>query len=64
MFGDSATVNEILKCETTFDAKRLGYKVSGFNIKRRSADGYSVCLDRHQRKICSKPQLTIYVMHL
>ena len=23
MFGDSATVNEILKCETAFDAKNL-----------------------------------------
>ena len=43
MFGDSATANEILKCESTFDAKRLGYKVNGFDMKRWSADGYSIC---------------------
>ena len=57
MFGDSATANEILKCETTFDAKRLGYKVNGFDMKRWSADGYSMSLDGIREKFVQNPSL-------
>ena len=57
MFGDSATANEILKCETTFDAKRLGYKVNGFDMKGWSADGYSMCLDGIKEKFVQNPSL-------
>ena len=55
MFGDSFMANEILKCETAFDAKRLGYKVNRFDMKRWSADGYSVCLDGIKENFVQNP---------
>ena len=57
MFSDSTMANEILKCETTIDAKRLGYKLNEFDMKRWSADGCSICLDGIREKFVQNPNL-------
>ena len=45
MFSNSVVANEILGCETPLEAKKLGYKVNGFDRNKWSADGYTACLD-------------------
>ena len=50
MFGDSMVVNQILQCEHAYKAKRLGYHINGFDMKRWANDGYSLCLDGIQAK--------------
>ena len=45
MFGDSVTANQILQCENAFEAKRLGYHINGFNMKRWANNRYNLCLD-------------------
>ena len=39
MFGDSMVANQILQCENAYAAKRLGYCINGFDMKRLANDG-------------------------
>ena len=57
MAGDSVTANEILLCETAYDAKRLSCKINGFNIQRWITDGYEICLEGIRSKFVQNPML-------
>ena len=45
MFGDRVTADQILTCDNAYEAKRLGYHIAGFDMKRWINDGYSLCYD-------------------
>ena len=57
MVGDSITANDILWCDTAFEAKCLGYKINGFNMQRWSTDGYDICLEGIRSKFVQNPPL-------
>ena len=44
-FGDSLTANQIIQCVDAFEAKRLGYRVSGFDMQQWKEYGYDLCID-------------------
>ena len=45
LFGDSFTANQILVSSTPFQAKRLGYQVSGFDTCTWKDEGYELWKD-------------------
>ena len=45
LFGDSLTANQILSCNTLYEAKHLSYNINGFDIHRWRTAGYNICLD-------------------
>ena len=57
MSNDNHTADEILKCETPFDAKHLGYKMSGFYMQKWSTEGYAVCFDGIRCNFMQNPLL-------
>ena len=57
LFGDSFTANQILTCDTPFEAKRLGYNVNGFDAQKWRDDGYDICLDGIKEKFLQNPPL-------
>ena len=57
LFRDSFTANQILTCDTPFEAKRLGYNVNGFDTQKWRDDGYDICLDGIKEKFLQNPPL-------
>ena len=57
MFGDSYTVNLILKSESALEAKRLSYKINRVDYTRWNTDGFEVCLDGLKEKFNQNPLL-------
>ena len=57
MFGDSVTAKQILSCDDAYEAKRLGYHINGFDMKRWSDDGYSLCYDGIHAKFVQNENL-------
>ena len=55
--GDELTAEAILKCDTALDAKRLGYKVNGFNMQTWVNEGYSLCFEGIKEKFMQNPPL-------
>ena len=43
IFGDSITVNQILRSQTPIEAKRLSYNIADFNVQRWMKEGYELC---------------------
>ena len=44
-FGDSLTANQIFQCVDAFEAKRLGYRVTGFDMQQWKEEGYDLCIE-------------------
>ena len=44
-FRDSLTANQIIQCADAFEAKRLGYRVSGFDMQQWKEYGYDLCIE-------------------
>ena len=44
-FGDSLTANQIIQCADAFEAKRLGYRVTGFDMQQWKEEGYDLCIE-------------------
>ena len=46
LFGDSKTVNQILRSDTPQECKRLSHYINGVDHSKWHAEGYDLCLDR------------------
>ena len=57
LFGDELTATSILNCETVRDAKRLGYKIQGYNSKIWYEKGYDLCQPGIKAKYHQNPTL-------
>ena len=44
-FGDNLTANQIIQCMDAFEAKRLGYRVTGFDMQQWKEHGYDLCIE-------------------
>ena len=44
-FGDNLTANQIIQCMDVFEAKRLGYRVTGFDMQQWKEHGYDLCIE-------------------
>ena len=44
-FGDNLTANQIIQCMDAFEAKRLGYRVTGFDRQQWKEYGYDLCIE-------------------
>ena len=42
-FRDSLTANQIIQCVDAFEVKRLGYRVTGFDMQQWKEYGYDLC---------------------
>ena len=45
LFGDSATADKIIQCDSPYEAKKLGYSVQGLDIRKWQDEGYELCLE-------------------
>ena len=67
-FGDSYTANLILRADTPYECKRLGYQINGYDHTQWRNEGYDLCKDRIKEKFtqnqallkCLKAQLQKY----
>ena len=57
LFGDSHTANLILQSDSPYEAKKLGYQISGFDMARWKNEGYSPCFDGIEEKFVQNPIL-------
>ena len=57
MAEDKKTAEDILKCDTALDTKRLGYKINGFDMHKWSMEGYNICHDGIKSKFVQNPLL-------
>ena len=57
MADDKKTAEDILKCDTALDAKRLGYKINGFDMHKWSTEGYNICHEGIKSKFVQNPLL-------
>ena len=44
-FRDHLTANQIIQCADAFEVKRLGYRVSGFDMQQWKEYGYDLCIE-------------------
>ena len=44
LFGDTSTTESILNSENALDAKRLGYRIQGYDPKIWHEKGYDLCI--------------------
>ena len=44
-FGDHLTANQIIQCADMFEVKRLGYRVSGFDVQQWKEYGSDLCIE-------------------
>ena len=44
-FRDSLTANQIIQCADAFEVKRLGYRVTGFDMQQWEENGYDLCIE-------------------
>ena len=56
-FRDSYTANFILKADTPYECKRLGYQINGYDHTRWRNEGYDLCKDRIKEKFTQNPVL-------
>ena len=56
-FGDSYMANLILKADTPYKCKRLGYQINGYDHTRWRNEGYDLCQDRIKNKFIQNPLL-------
>ena len=59
MFGDGMIANQILACDSPHEAKCLGYRISGFDMKKWASDGYSLCQDGIKAKFLQNKNLLL-----
>ena len=57
MADDNRTAADILKCDTALEAKRLGYRINGFNMQKWSTEGYDICHEGIKSKFAQNPLL-------
>ena len=57
MAEDLGMAEEIQICESAIEAKRLGYKINGFDMKKWSTDGFTVCQEGIKCKFTQNPLL-------
>ena len=57
MADDNRTAEDILKCDTALEAKRLGYRINGFNMQKWSTEGYNICQEGIKSKFAQNPLL-------
>ena len=57
LFGDSATVDKILQCDSPYEAKKLGYGVQELDIRKWHDEGYELCLEGVRAKFHQNPSL-------
>ena len=55
--GDSYTANQILKCDDSLKAKRLSYRIKGFDPDRWRDDGFELCYAGIKEKFTQNPLL-------
>ena len=56
-FGDSYTVNLILKVDTPYQYKRLGYQINGYDHTHWRNEGYELIQDGIREKFTQNPAL-------
>ena len=54
MADDTRTAEDILKCNTALEAKRLGYRI---NMQKWSTEGYDICHEGIKSKFAQNPLL-------
>ena len=57
LFGDEPMATSILNCDTARDAKRLGYKIQGYDSKIWHEKGYDLCQPGIKAKYLQNPTL-------
>ena len=57
MFSDSITVDKILRSDTPYEAKKLGYQVAGMDYKQWIGDDYNLCYEGVKAKFQQNPDL-------
>ena len=57
LFGDTTTTELILNSENVLDAKKLGYKIQGFDPKTWHEKGYELCIPGIKAKFQQNPTL-------
>ena len=55
--NDTIVVEEVLKCGTALEAKKLGYRIKGFNMQKWSTEGYDICHEGIKSKFVQNPLL-------
>ena len=55
--NDTIVAEEILKCDTALEAKKLGYRINGFNMQKWSTEGYDICHEGIKSKFIQNPLL-------
>ena len=57
LFGDKVTATSIINSETARDAKKLSYKIQGYDAKTWRDKGYDLCLPGLKEKFLQNPIL-------
>ena len=57
MADDTRAAEDILKCDTALEAKRLGYRINGFNMQKWSTEGCDICHEGIKSKFVQNPLL-------
>ena len=55
--NDTLVAEEILKYDTALEAKKLGYRINGFNMQKWSTEGYDICHEGIKSKFMQNPLL-------
>ena len=55
--NDTIVAEEVLKCGTALEAKKLGYRIKGFNMQKWSTEGYDICHEGIKSKFVQNPLL-------
>ena len=57
MADDTRAAEDILRCDTALEAKRLGYRINDFNMQKWSTEGYDICHEGIKSKFVQNPLL-------
>ena len=55
--NDIIVAEEILKCDQALEAKKLGYRINGFNMQKWLTEGYDICHEGIKSKFVQNPLL-------
>ena len=55
--NDTLVAEEILKCNMALEAKKLGYRINGFNMQKWLTEGYDICHEGIKSKFVQNPLL-------
>ena len=56
-FGDTPTANQILRANTPYECKHLGYQINNFDHNKWHTEGYDKCLAVIKEKFLQNPPL-------